>query len=414
MIFGGFERMLAFRYLRARRQEGFVSVIAVFSLLGIALGVATLIVVMSVMNGFRVDLVANIIGINGHLTVRGPGETIGGFDDLDAKIRQVPGVVAVRPLVEGQVLASTDRGATGVLVRGLRSEDIASQPLLAEGIAGEALDQFSDESVILGWRLLAGLGLRIGDSLTLVAPSGNLSTLNSVPHIESYRIVGTFRVNMAQYDGNLILMPLETAQRFFHTGGDVSALEIFADNPDHLDAQRRAIAAIVGQGARIEDWQQSNATFMNAIDIERTVMFLILTMIILVAAFNIVSGMTMLVTDKGRDIAILRTMGATRAMVLRIFVLSGASIGFIGTFVGFVLGVEFAMHIAAIRVFLEDDLHFQFLNAELDLFTRIPAQVYVSDVALVLAMAFGLSFLATLYPAWRAARLDPVEALRYE
>src|SRR5215469_3149931 len=293
MIFGGFERMLAFRYLRARRQEGFVSVIAVFSLLGIALGVATLIVVMSVMNGFRVDLVSNIIGINGHLTVRGPGETIGGFDELDAKIRQVPGIVAVRPLVEGQVLASTDRGATGVLVRGLRSEDVASQPLLAAGIAADTLDQFSDESVIVGWRLLAGLGLRVGDSLTLVAPSGNLSALNSVPRIESYRIVGTFNVNMAQYDGNLILMPLDTAQRFFQTGGEVSALEIFADNPDHLDEQRRAIAAIVGQGARIEDWQQSNATFMNAIDIERTVMFLILTMIILVAAFNIVSGMTM-------------------------------------------------------------------------------------------------------------------------
>jgi lipoprotein-releasing system permease protein len=414
MIFGGFERMVAFRYLRARRQEGFISVIAIFSLLGIALGVATLIVVMSVMNGFRADLVSNIIGINGHLTVRGSGATIGGFDDLDAKIREVPGVVGVRPLVEGQALASTDRGSTGVLVRGLRADDIAAQPLLASGTTGLALDEFSDDTVILGWRLLANLGLRVGDGVTLAAPSGSMSGLNSAPRIESYRIVGTLNIGMPQYDSNLILMPLSAAQRFFQTGDDVSALEIYSGDPDHLDEQRRAIAGIVGLGARIEDWQQSNATFMNAIEIERSVMFLILTLIILVAAFNIVSGMTMLVTDKGRDIAILRTMGATRVMVLRIFVLAGASIGFVGTFAGFILGVEFATHIAAIRMFFEDYLHVEFLNAELDLFTRVPAQVHASDVAFVLAMAFGLSFLATLYPAWRATRLDPVEALRYE
>jgi|SRR5579864_37694 len=414
MIFGTFERMVAFRYLRARRQEGFVSVTAIFSLLGIALGVGTLIVVMSVMNGFRVDLVTNIVGIDGHLSVHGSGVTITGFDDLAARIREVPGVVGVRPVVEGQVLASTDRGSTGVLVRGLREEDIASEPLLANGIAKDALDQFSDDGVILGWRLLANLGLRVGDSVTLVSPSGNMTAPDSVPHIASYRIVGTFNVDMPQYDGNLILMPLSAAQLFFETGDGVSALEVFAGDPDHLDAQRNAIAAIIGPGARIYDWQQNNATFMNAIEVERTVMFVILTLIILVAAFNIISGMTMLVTDKGRDIAILRTMGATRAMVLRIFILSGASIGFIGTLAGFVVGVEFASHIPAIRAFLEQDLHLDIFNAELDLFTRIPAQIYVSDVISVVAMAFGLSFLATLYPAWRAAQLDPVETLRYE
>ena len=415
MMFGSFERMLAFRYLRARRQEGFVSVIAVFSLLGIGLGVATLIVVMAVMNGFRQEFVSNIIGVDGHLTVHGAaGGVLNGFDDLDAKIRQVPGVVAVRPLVEGKVLAQAPRASTGVSVRGLRVEDIASQPLLARGIGQQALDQFTDDAVIVGWRLMQSLGLRIGDGLTLVSPNGTATAFGNVPRIKEYRVVGMLNVGMAQYDGTLVLMPLAAAQLYFRTGQGVSALEVFASDPDHLDAQRKAITAVVGAGARIEDWQESNAVFMSAVTIERNVMFLILALIILVAAFNIVSGMVMFVQDKGGDIAILRTMGATRAMVLRIFILSGASIGFLGTLAGFVLGVEFATHIPAIRAFLEYDLQLDIFTAELDFFTRIPAKVYASDVASVVVMAFGLSFLATLYPAWRAARLDPVEALRYE
>ncbi len=415
MIFGGFERMVAFRYLRARRQEGLVSVIAVFSLLGIGLGVATLIVVMAVMNGFRLQFVSNIIGVDGHLTVHAAGGVVlTGFDELDAKIRQVPGVVAVRPLVEGKVLATAPRASTGVSVRGLRAEDVASQPLLANGLGKSALDQFSDDTVIVGWRLMQSLGLQVGDSVTLVSPNGTVTAFGSVPRIKAYRVVGMLNVGMAQYDSSLVLMPLTAAQLFFRTGQGVSALEVFASDPDHLQAQRHAIATIVGEGARIEDWQQSNAVFMNAITIERNVMFLILTLIILIAAFNIVSGMIMFVQDKGGDIAILRTMGASRAMVLRIFVLSGASIGFLGTLAGFVVGVAFATHISAIRTFLETDLGLDIFNAELDFFTRIPAKVYVSNVVSVVAMAFGLSFLATLYPSWRAARLDPVEALRYE
>jgi len=414
MIFGTFERMVAFRYLRARRQEGFVSVIAVFSLLGIGLGVATLIVVMAVMNGFRQQFVSNIVGVDGHLTVHAAGAVLNGYDELAARIRQVPGVVAVRPLVEGKVLAQAPRASTGVSVRGLTVEDIQSQPLLANGIGKEALDRFSDDAVILGWRLYQSLGLGPGDSLTLVSPNGTATAFGNVPRVKSYRVVGVFNIGMAQYDGTLVLMPMPAAQLYFRTGQGVSALEVFASDPDHLEAQRQAIAAIVGQGARIEDWQQSNAVFMNAITVERNVMFLILTLIVLVAAFNIVSGMIMFVQDKGGDIAILRTMGATRAMVLRIFVLSGASIGFLGTLAGFIIGVEFATHIPAIRAFLESDLGLDIFRAELDFFTRIPAKVYVSDVVIVAAMGFGLSFLATLYPAWRAARLDPVEALRYE
>jgi lipoprotein-releasing system permease protein len=414
MAFGAFERMVAFRYLRARRQEGFVSVIAIFSLLGIALGVATLIIVMSVMNGFRAEFVGRIIGINGHLGIVSSGGPIANFDELDIKIRQVPGVVSVRPIVEGTVLASTPRTSTGALVRGLRAEDIKSQPLLARGIATSALDDFTDDSVILGTRLALRFGLRPGDSITLLSPNGNATAFGTVPRIKSYRVAGTFDVGMFEYDNNYVLMPLAAAQLFFKTGEGVSSLEVFASDPDHLDAQARAIRTIVGPNASILDWQHSNQSFMDAVTIERNVMFLILTLIILVAAFNIISGMIMMVKDKGRDIAILRTMGATRAMVLRIFVLSCASIGFIGTLAGFVIGVEFATHIEAIRHVVQDVFGVDVFRAEIYFFTRIPAQVYVSDVASVVGMAFGLSFLATLYPSWRAARLDPVEALRYE
>jgi lipoprotein-releasing system permease protein len=414
MAFGAFERMVAFRYLRARRQEGFVSVIAIFSLLGIALGVATLIIVMSVMNGFRAEFVGRIIGINGHLGIVAAGGPIGNFDALDAKIRQVPGVVAVRPIVEGTVLASTPQTSSGALVRGMRVEDIESQPLLARGVDKSALADFGDDSVILGVRLAFRFGLRAGDSITLLSPNGNATAFGTVPRIKSYRVAGTFDVGMFEYDNNYILMPLSAAQLFFKTGEGVSSLEIFATDPDHLGEQARAIRSIVGPSASILDWQHSNQSFMDAVTIERNVMFLILTLIILVAAFNIISGMIMMVKDKGRDIAILRTMGATRAMVLRIFVLSGASIGFIGTFAGFVLGVEFATHIEAIRHVVQDVFGVDVFRAEIYFFTRIPAQVYASDVVSVVGMAFGLSFLATLYPAWRAARLDPVEALRYE
>ena len=414
MAFGAFERMVAFRYLRARRQEGFVSVIAIFSLLGIALGVATLIIVMSVMNGFRAEFVGRIIGINGHLGIIGSGGPLTNFDELDAKIRQVPGVVSVRPIVEGTVLASTPRTSSGALVRGIRVEDIESQPLLSRGIAKEALDDFNEDSVILGTRLAFRFGLKAGDSITLLSPNGNATAFGTVPRIKSYRVAGTFDVGMFEYDNNYILMPLSAAQLFFKTGDGISSIEVFAADPDHLGDQARAIRSIVGSNAAIVDWQHSNQSFMDAVTIERNVMFLILTLIILVAAFNIISGMIMMVKDKGRNIAILRTMGATRAMVLRIFVLSGASIGFIGTLVGFVLGVEFATHIEAIRHVVQDVFGVDVFRAEIYFFTRIPAQVYVSDVVSVVAMAFGLSFLATLYPSWRAARLDPVEALRYE
>ena len=414
MIFGQFERMVAFRYLRARRAEGFVSVIAIFSLLGIMLGVATLIIVMSVMNGFRIEFVNHILGIEGHLSVLSAKGPLADFDALDKRIRAIPGVVAARPQVQGQVLASTNSGSTGVLVRGMRADDIAAQPLLAGAVDPAALAQFKDDGVIVGVRLAQRLGVAAGGNVTIVSPNGNATAFGTMPRIKTYKIVGVFDLGMYQYDNNMIMMPLTAAQLFFNTGTGVTSVEIFAKDPDNLDAVRAALGELIGPSARIVDWRQTQASYINAIEIERNVMFLILTLIILVAAFNIISGMIMMVKDKGHDIAILRTMGATRGMILRIFILSGASIGVVGTFLGFVIGTEFALHIEAIRQFVQDIVGVNLFSAEIYFFTRIPAQVYASDVVTVVAMAFALSFLATLYPSWRAARLDPVEALRYE
>ena len=414
MIFGQFERMVAFRYLRARRAEGFVSVIAIFSLLGIMLGVATLIIVMSVMNGFRIEFVNHILGIEGHLSVLSAKGPLADFDALDKRISAIPGVVAARPQVQGQVLASTNSGSTGVLVRGMRADDIAAQPLLAGAVDPAALAQFKDDGVIVGVRLAQRLGVAAGGNITIVSPNGNATAFGTMPRIKTYKIVGVFDLGMYQYDNNMIMMPLTAAQLFFNTGTGVTSVEIFAKDPDNLDAVRAALGELIGPSARIVDWRQTQASYINAIEIERNVMFLILTLIILVAAFNIISGMIMMVKDKGHDIAILRTMGATRGMILRIFILSGASIGVVGTFLGFVIGTEFALHIEAIRQFVQDIVGVNLFSAEIYFFTRIPAQVYASDVVTVVAMAFALSFLATLYPSWRAARLDPVEALRYE
>jgi lipoprotein-releasing system permease protein len=415
MAFDTFERMVAFRYLRARRQEGFISVIAIFSLLGIMLGVATLIIVMSVMNGFHAELLHEILGFNGHLGVvaaqGGPG--LKNFDQLAADIKSVPGVVAVYPLVEGQVLASANGRSTGVMVRGMRESDIKSEGLLARHIGAEALKQFTDDQILVGSKLALNLGLHPGDALTLLSPNGQATAFGNVPRVKSYTVAGTFEIGMYQYDSSILFMPLPAAQLFFQKPDAVTSLQVFVDDPDRARSIGYQLAQKLGSSAAVYDWQSSNA-LLGAVEIERNVMFIILSLIILVAAFNIISSMIMLVKDKTRDIAILRTMGATRGMILRIFILSGASIGVVGTLAGFVLGIAFTTHIEQIRQVLQRVLHVTLFNEAIYFFTQIPAQIDPGEVATVLAMAFGLSFLATLYPSWRAARLDPVEALRYE
>ncbi len=414
MIFGTFERMVAFRYLRARRAERFISVIAVFSLLGIALGVATLIITMAVMNGFRAELLGRILGFNGHINVYAAQGPLTDYGPLAAQVMKLPGITAARPMVEEQVMATAKSGATGALVRGIAEGDIASQPLLMRHIAPGALQNFKDDGVLLGSRLAFRLGLKIGDPITLISPQGTATAFGTVPRIKTYTVAGTFDVGMYEFDNGVIFMPLDAAQIFFNLGQGVSSLEVMVQNPDDVQRYDSEIAQALGGRVRVFDWQQSNLSFFNAVEVERNVMFLILTLIIVVAAFNIISSMIMLVKDKGRDIAILRTMGATQGMILRIFMLSGASVGIVGTIAGFVLGVAFADNIEAIRQFVQSIIGTQLFSAEIYFLTQIPARVDPDEVATVLAMAFGLSFLATIYPSWRAARLDPVEALRYE
>jgi lipoprotein-releasing system permease protein len=416
MIFGAVERMIAFRYLRARRQEGFISVIAVFSLLGIALGVATLIVTMAVMNGFRAELLGRILGFNGHLNVYA-AQGQGPLTDYDAEaalVRRLPGIVSVRPMIEGQVMASAAGQASGALVRGLSEQDLANQTLIAKHLSPEALAGFKDNNILIGNRLALRLGVRPGGSVTLISPQGTTTVFGTVPRIKTYHVAGVFNVGMYEFDNSVIFMPLATAQTFFGLDKAVSSLEVMVADPDDVRSYDREIYDALGGKAQIFDWQQSNLSFFNAVEVERNVMFLILTLIIVVAAFNIVSSMIMLVKDKGHDIAVLRTMGATRGMILRIFILAGASVGIVGTLAGFVLGVEFAEHIEAIREFIQSIIGTNLFSAEIYFLTEIPARVDPYEVGSVLAMAFGLSFLATIYPSWRAARLDPVEALRYE
>ena len=414
MSFNAFERMVAFRYLRARRQEGFVSVIAVFSLLGIALGVATLIIVMSVMNGFRADLLGRILGLNGHLGVYALSGPLADFDAAAQKVADLPGITEVTPLIEGQVMATSEAGAAGALVRGIRPDDLRRRPLLADHIVQGSLAEFGDDGIAVGDRLARRLGVAVGSTITVISPQGTATAFGTMPRIKTYHVVALFNVGMYEYDNSFIFVPLEAAQLFFRLPDAVTSLEVFVVDPDRVREERRLIGAALGGQVRIVDWQQANSSLFNAVEIERNVMFLILTLIIVVAAFNIISSMIMMVKDKGRDIAILRTMGASRAAILRIFILSGASIGILGTIAGLLLGVVFTLNIEAIRQGLQKVIGTDLFAAEIYFFTRIPARIEPSEVAAVVIMALALSFLATLYPSWRAARLDPVEALRYE
>jgi len=407
--------MIAARYLRPRKEEGFISVIAGFSLLGIALGVATLIVVMAVMNGFRAELLGRIIGLNGHIMVQDAGRPLAGYDEFVKQLRATPGIKIAAPIVEGQAMAMVKGRARGALVRGMRPDDLRAREVIASNIILGSLDNYKDrDSIVIGHRLAMRLGVGPGDRFTLVAPQTSAGPFGAVPRLKGYRIAATFEVGMYEYDSSYVFMPLKAAQVLFKTGDRVSAIETFIENPEDLGAAREAILDNLSRPLRLFDWQQSNSHLFSALQVERNVMFLILTLIIIVAAFNIISSLIMLVKDKGGDIAILRTMGATRGAVMRVFVISGASVGVIGTVLGAILGISFANNIDLIRVWLEGLTGAELWAAEIRFLSRLPARIEGDEVIAVILMALALSFLATLYPSWRASRLDPVEALRYE
>ena len=413
-MFGAFEWMLAMHYLRARRQEGFISVIAWFSLVGIALGVATLIIVMAVMNGFRAELMSRILGLNGHLTYYGQSRVLKDFDPIAIKIEKVKGVVSVTPLVEGQVMVTNRGVAKGALVRGLRVEDLAKRSMLADNIKAGTLGNFNGNSAIIGDRLARSLGVTIGDKITLISPKGNVTAFGTMPRMRAYKVAALYHIGMYEYDSGFVFLPLDAAQLYFRTGKGVSNLEIFVEDPDKVDNLKSKVMKAAGFKGRMHDWQQANASFFNAIKVERNVMFLILTLIIVVAAFNIVSSMIMMVQTKGKDIAILRTMGSTSGMVMRVFFLSGASVGVIGTLAGVGLGLVFSLNIETIRQWIQGLTGTDLFAAEIYFLSQLPARVEAGEVISVVLMGLILTFLATLYPSWRASKIDPADALRYE
>lgn len=414
-MFSKFERMTAWRYIRAKRKEGFISVITGFAFTGIALGVATLIIVMSVMNGFKAELLNRILGINGHISiVASPGFPFNNYKNAVENIEAIPGIKMAVPLIEKQLLVSSGKSAEGAMVRGIQKEDILKKKITRDGFANMDIDFFEGDVVVIGDKLANKLGVFVDDEITLISPNGKITAFGSVPRIKSYRVVGTFSLGMFAYDSGYIFMPLEAAQKYFSLEDSASLIDVTLEDEEQLAKIRSLLERSVSLDAYVYDWKQTNATFFNAIDVERNVMFLILMLIILVAAFNIITGLIMLVKDKGRDIAVLRTMGATKGMIMRIFFIDGAFIGVVGTTIGVILGVLFCENIETIRQFLQKISGRELFSSEIYFLSQLPAKIDVTEIVTVVILTLALSFLATLYPAYRAAKFDPAEALRYE
>ncbi len=413
--FSAFEWMIAGRYLRARRKEGFISVIAGFSFLGIMLGVATLIIVMAVMNGFRHDLFAKIMGLNGHVIVQKLGDRFLDYDAVADNIRKVPGVQVAMPVIEGQVMVSSSSQALGGLVRGLRESDLKSLKLVSDNMRAGTLDGFDKQTgIAMGVRLASSLRVGLGDTVTLVSPHGAATPFGTAPRSKAYQITSIFELGMSEYDRMMIFMPLAEAQKYFSKNGEVDVVEVVVDNPEDVDRYDDLIKNAGGPTTAVNDWRQRNETFFNVLAVERNVMFIILSLIVLVAALNIISGLMMLVKDKGRDIAILRTMGATKGAVMRIFLITGASIGIVGTLAGLVIGVLFCWNIENIKNFVSWMSGTTVFDPSVYYLTKLPAEIDVHETGGIVIMALILSVIATIYPSWKASKLDPVEALRYE
>jgi lipoprotein-releasing system permease protein len=416
-MFSAFERMVALRYLRARRGERFVSVIAGFSLVGIALGVATLIIVMAVMSGFKSTLLSSILGFNGDLAVYSALNTgIPQYDAMAGKIRGVPGVVSATPVIEGQVLFSANSGNSGGLVRGMMPADLRTLPSIANNIKEGSLNDFAgDDSIVVGTTLAQRFGLGLHSKLTLISPDGAVTAFGTVPRVKAYTVVAIFDAGMNEYNSAYTFIPLSAAQTYFQKPDAVTEIQVTVKNPDDVTQVNQAIRQTLGNEAvRVIDWTQSNDSFFAAVTVEQNVMFLILTLIILVAAFNVVSSLIMMVKDKTGDIAVLRTLGAGRGSIMRIFLMCGASVGITGTLTGTVIGVVFCLNIERLRQFLQSASGTKLFDPEVYYLTHLPAKLDAGTVIEVMAMALVLSLLATLYPSWRAARTDPVEALRHE
>lgn len=415
-MFGSFERAVASRYLYAQRGERFVSIIAIFSLIGIALGVATLIIVMAVMNGFRSDLLSRILGLNGDMMIYGAGRTISDYEAIAKKVRVVPGVVSVTPMIEGQVLVSANGYNTGGIVHGLTPQGLRDLTAVSSSIVDGSLDSFGrDNSIVVGVTLAEHAGLSVGSRVTLISPDGAATAFGTVPRVRAYRIVAIFDAGVNDYNSSVVFIPMHAAQIYFQMPKQVTQLSIMTTSAENVQAVTQAVIQTLDMpGLRVMDWTKANNALFGAVQVEQNVMFLILTLIILVAAFNIISSLIMMVKDKRGDIAVLRTLGASRVAILRIFLMCGATVGVTGTLAGTLLGIVFCLNIERIRQFLQKLTGTNLFNPEVYYLEHLPAKLVWGQVFEIIIMALLLSFLATLYPAWRAARTDPVEVLRHE
>ena len=414
-MFGTFERMIAIRYLRSKRKEGFVSIIAGFSFIGIGLGVATLIIVMSVMNGYRQDIMGRILGVDGHIDIVSYGDNISNYKVKEVIISNVPGVISVMPQVTGQVMINVNNFTSGSLVRGVEPIRLSERSIVSENIIMGSIESFkNNKGIIIGKRMARRASITVGETITLISPNGNITAFGQMPRIKEFEVSAIFDVGMSDFNSSIIFMPLDVAQVFFKIKNQVSEIEVQVKNPDNARLIARDIFDALGQELNVYSWESSNVAFFNALQVERNVMFLILTLIIIVAAFNIISGLIMLVKDKSKDIAILRTMGATRMMIMKIFFLSGASIGFIGTIFGLALGILFCENIELVKNFLEYLTGTNLFSPEIYFLSTIPAEINWIEVFSIVLMSLFLSLSATIYPSWRASITDPVETLRYD
>lgn len=416
--FGPLEWLIAGRYLRPRRKEGFLSIIAIFAFLGIVIGVMALIVILAVMNGFRQELYTKLLGINGHVIVSKFDGPFTDYDDAAKKLLTVPGVKSAMPLIEGSGLFS-NAAAPGtslfVLTRGMRAADITSLDLVAGGLRGGSLDGFDNgSSIVLGLRLANALGVNVGDSVKVLTNRGKSTVFGIKPNSKSYVVSAIFEIGMSEYDKSIAFLPLREAQSFFEYPGQVNVVELKVDDPERVKAMAPLLKGALGPSYTVSDWQQRNDAFFTVLDIERNVMFIIVSMIVLVATFNIISGLLMLVMIKGRDVAILRTMGASKGSIMRIFLITGASIGISGALVGLLLGSLICRYIEEIRAFISWTTGRVVLNPDFYPLSKLPAHMNPVETTSIVVVSILLSLAATLYPSWRASRIDPVEALRYE
>ena len=417
-MFSKLERKIAFRYLTTKKR-GFGSVISWVSLIGITLGVATLIVVMSVMGGFHDTLLSRIVGMNGHVVVYHQDGAINDYDFLIDKMKQNKVVAshatAIVPIAEGQVMATANGNSTGAMIRGIRMSDLATKATTGTRIYGKPLDAIRDGELVGGATLTRNLHVTMGDNISLVSANGATPTpFGTMPRIMAYPVMSSFFMGMYEYDSGYIFMPLETAQKYLNIPGGVTHIDLFLKNPEDTTRVAEALATLLPDGFVVRDWRDLNRGFVGALQVESNVMFLILMLIVIVAAFNIVSSLVMLVKDKNKDIAVLRTFGVSRRSMMKIFILSGTSIGVIGAFFGTIFGVLIATYIEPIRKFFQWITGRDLFPAELYYLSELPSKLVFGQVVAIALIAIALAFLATLYPAWKAASTDPVDVLRNE